>query len=384
MIIQSKRVFIASQLMPAQVEIKDGKIAGIYKYGEKPVDVDYGKERILPGFYDIHTHGYHGYDTSNGEPEGLKAWCKYLPSEGVCGFLPTTLTQSHDVLVKSVTQVKDVKNENPDGAEIMGIHFEGPYLNVNKKGAQPEEYIVKPSIEEFKEYQEACDNMIRIITLAPEQDENFELTKYCAATGVRVSIGHTEADYETAVLALANGAAGFTHTYNGMTAFNHRKNGVIGASLRCHDNYSEVICDGNHSTLMALNMFFREKLNHGIMVTDSLMCKGFPVGSKFNFGGQEIEIYPDGSAHLTIGTKSLAGGGLRINQGLRILVEEAMVPFEDALMSVSINPIRYLGLDDHKGKIQTGFDADIVVLKDDYSVAQTYCRGIAQLSGVVQ
>lgn len=375
MIIQSKRVYLPGGFMPAQIEIENERIKGIFAYNEKKADVDYENKRILPGFYDIHTHGYHGYDTSNGDKEGLKAWCKYLPSEGVCGFLPTTLTQSHDVLIKAIQQVRDVKKENPEGAEIMGIHFEGPYLNVNKKGAQPEEYIVKGTIKEFKEYQEACDNMIKVITLAPEMDDNFELTKYCAETGVRVSIGHTEADYDTAILALANGASGFTHTFNGMTAFNHRKNGVIGASLRTHDNYSEVICDGNHSTLMALNMFFREKQNHGIMVTDSLMCKGFPVGSKFNFGGQEIEIYSDGSAHLTIGTKSLAGGGLRINQGLKILVEEASVPFEDALMAVSINPIRYLGMDDHKGLIRTNYDADIVVLNDDYSVEQTYCNG---------
>lgn len=379
MIIQSKRCYIASLFMPAQIEINDGKITGIYKYGEKPVDVDYGTKRVLPGFYDVHTHGYNGYDTSDGGKDGLKAWCKYYPSEGVCGFLPTTLTQGHDKLMHAVSEVAEVKKEEPDGAEIIGIHFEGPYLNVKYKGAQPEKYIVKPSVEEFKEYQNACDSLIKIITLAPENDDNFELTKYCAKTGVRVSLGHTEADYDTSMLAIANGAAGFTHTYNGMTAFNHRNNGVVGASFRCHNNYSEVICDGNHTTLTALNIFFREKGNHAVMVTDSLMCKGYPVGSRFDFGGQEIEIYPDGSAHLTQGAKGLSGSTLRVNEGLRILVEEALIPMEQAIDAVSLNPMRYLGLDDHKGKLQTGYDADVVVLNDDYSVEQTYCRGTAQL-----
>ena len=379
MIIQSKRVYIASAFLEAQVEIEDGVIKGIYKYGEKPVDVDYGDKRIVPGFYDVHTHGYHGYDTTAGGKDGLKAWLKDLPLEGVCGVCPTTLTQSHDTLKKAVSEVRDVKNENPEGAEILGIHFEGPYLDVKYKGAQPEEYIVKGTVKEFKEYQDACDNMIKIITLAPEHDDNFELTKYCAATNVNVSIGHTDADFNTAMLAIANGARGFTHTYNGMTALGHRENGVVGAAFRCHDTFSEVICDGNHSTLAALNILFREKKNYAVMITDSLMCKGYPVGSVFDFGGQDVEIYPDGSAHITTGKKQLAGSTLKFNDGLRLLVEKALVPFEDAINAVSLNPMRYLKMDDRKGRIKTGFDADIVVLNDDYTVSQTYCNGKAQL-----
>ena len=379
MIIQSTRVFIASQFVKAQVEIEGTKIKGIYKYNEKPVDVDYGTKRILPGFYDVHTHGYHGYDTTAGGKDGLKEWIKYLPSEGVCGFCPTTLTNGKETLLNAVKEVREVKNENPEGAEILGIHFEGPYLDVKYKGAQPEKYIVKGTIEEFKEYQNACDNLIKIITLAPEHDENFTLTKYCAETGVNVSIGHTNADYDTAVLAIANGACGFTHTYNGMTGLNHRENGVVGASFRCHDYFSEIICDGNHTTLTALNIAFREKGDHAMMITDSLMCKGYPIGSKFDFGGQEVEIYPDGSAHLTMGHKPLAGSTLKFNEGLRILTEEALVPFEIAVNAVSLNPMRYLHLDDHKGKIKTSYDADMVVLNDDYSVEQTYCLGKKQL-----
>ncbi len=379
MIIQSKRVYIASTLMPAQVEIEEGKIKAVYPYGEKEVDEDYGDLRIVPGFYDIHTHGYHGYDTTAGGKDGLKAWLKDLPLEGVCGICPTTLTQGHDTLKKAVAEVAEVKRENPEGAQILGIHFEGPYLDVKYKGAQPEEYIVKGTVEEFKEYQDACDNLIKVITMAPEHDEDFELTKYCAKTGVCVSIGHTDTDYDTAVLAIANGAKGFTHTYNGMTALGHRANGAVGAAFRCHDTYAECICDGNHSTYAALNIFFREKQGYGIMITDSLMCKGYEVGSVFDFGGQDVEIYPDGSAHITTGKKQLAGSTLKVNEGLKILVEKALVPFEIALDAASINPMRYLNMDDHKGRIKAGFDADIVILNDDYSVKQTFCLGKKQL-----
>jgi len=379
MIIQSSRVYIASTLMPAQVEIEDGKIKAVYPYNEKPVDRDYGDKRIVPGFYDVHTHGFHGYDATAGGKDGLKAWAKYLPSEGVCGFCPTTLTQSHDTLKKAVTEIGEVKKEDPEGAQILGIHFEGPYLDVKYKGAQPEEYIVKGTVEEFKEYQEASGNNIRIITLAPEHDEDFALTRYRAQTGVCASIGHTDTTYDIAMMALANGAKGFTHTYNGMTPLSHRENGAVGAAFRSHDTYAECICDGNHSTLASLNIFFKEKQGFGVMVTDSLMCKGYPVGSVFDFGGQDVEIYPDGSAHITTGKKQLAGSTLKVNEGVKILVEKALVPFETAIDAASINPMRYLNMDDHKGRIKAGFDADIVVLEDDYSVVQTYCRGIEQL-----
>ena len=379
MIIQSKRVYIASTFTPAQVEIVDGKIVAIYPYGTKKVNKDYGEKRVVPGFYDVHTHGYFGYDTTAGSEKGLKRWAKDLPSEGICGFCPTTLTQSHNTLKKAVTEVAKVKKENPKGAEILGIHFEGPYLDVKYKGAQPEEYIVKGTVKEFKEYQKAANGLIKIITLAPEHDDNFELTKYCAANGVNVSIGHTDASYDVALMAIANGARGFTHTYNGMTPFGHRENGVVGASFRCHDVYSEVICDGNHSTLTSLNVFFREKQEHAMMVSDALMCKGYPVGSVFDFGGQDVEIYPDGSAHITTGKKQLAGSTLKFNEGLKILVEKALVPFEYAINAVSCNPCKYLKIDDHKGYIRAGYDADIVVLNDDYSVEQTYCLGKAQL-----
>jgi len=379
MIIQSNRVYLASTLMPLQIEFVDGKIVGIYKHGEKKVDEDYGDLRIVPGFYDVHSHGYLNYDTTAGGKDGLRRWLKDLPKEGVCGICPTTLTQGHDVLINAVREVNEVKKENPEGAEIIGIHFEGPYLNVKYKGAQPEEYIVKGSVEEFKQYQQACENLIKIITLAPENDEDFKLTKYCYENGVRVSIGHTDTTFETAMLALANGARGFTHTYNGMTGLSHRENGAVGAAFRAHDTFAECICDGNHSSLAALNIFFREKRGYGVLITDSLMCKGYEPGSIYNFGGQEIEIYPDGSAHITTGKKQLAGSTLKVNEGIKLLVEKALVPFEDAIDAASINPCKYIGIDDHKGRIRYGYDADIVVLNDDYSVRQTYCKGVKQL-----
>lgn len=378
MIIQSKKVWIADQFTPAQLELEDGIIKEIYPYNEKEVTKDYGDLRILPGFIDIHCHGAYGFDTNDANPEGLRKWAKGIVDEGVTSFLATTLTQSEEVLTNAVSNVAKVVEEGYEGAEILGIHFEGPYLNKAHKGAQPEEYCVKPDVEQFKKYQKAAHGLIKYITMAVENDEDFTLTKYCSQNNVVVSIGHSNATYEQAVQAYGHGARSMTHVYNAMTPFTHRANGLVGGALRIRNMYGEIICDGNHSTLAALNNFFTSKgPDYSIMVTDSLMCKGFPVGTKFDFGGQEVVIYPDGSAHL-VEAGNLAGSTLNVNKGLKILIEDALVPVNYAINACTSNPARCLHVDDRKGTIGVGYDADLVVLDRDYEVVQTYCKGVGQ------
>lgn len=377
MVIQSKRVWLSGQFLPLQLEIAEGKIAGVYEYGTKAADEDYGTKRIVPGFIDVHTHGAYGFDTNDAEQEGLRHWMKQIPEEGVTGILPTTVTQMPDVLERAVANVAAVAEEGYEGAEILGIHFEGPYLDMEYKGAQPPEAIAKATVEQFQRYQNAAKGMIKYITLAPEHDEDFALIRYCQETGVVASIGHTGATYEQVLMGVAHGARSMTHVYNGMTPYHHRKPGVVGAAFRLRDVYGEVICDGCHSHLAALNNFFAAKgPDFGIMVSDSLRAKHCPPGGNYQLGGHDIEIGEDGLARLK-GTDTIAGSTLRMNRGLKILVEEAMVPFDVALNSCTINPARALRVDDRKGRLVAGYDADVVVLEDDYEVAQTYCRGTA-------
>lgn len=379
MVLQSRRVWLAGQFVPAQLEVADGKIVNVYPFGTKTEDVDYGNKRIVPGFIDVHTHGAYGFDTNDGEPEGLRDWMRRIPEEGVTSILPTTVTQMPEVLTKAVANVAKVVEEGYEGAEILGIHFEGPYLDMEYKGAQPPEAIAKPTVEQFKMYQEAAHGMIKYITMAPEHDPEFALTKYCSQNGVVVSMGHSSASYEQALMGIANGAMSMTHVYNGMTPYHHRKPGLVGTALRVRDIYGEIICDGCHSHLAALNNFFIAKgRDYSIMISDSLRAKHCPPGGNYELGGHPIEIGEDGLARLK-GTDTIAGSTLNINKGLRILVEEAMVPFDAALNSCTINPARVLRVDDRKGKLTAGYDADIVVLEDDYAVAQTYCKGIAML-----
>ncbi len=375
MIIQSKRVWIGSQFIPAQLEVTGEKISRIYAWGEKKADIDYENARLVPGFIDVHTHGAYGFDTNDGTPEGLRHWMRHIPEEGVTSILPTTVTQMPDVLTAAAANVAAVIDEGYEGAEILGIHFEGPYLDMEYKGAQPPEAIAKASVEEFSRYQAAAKGHIKYITLAPELDEDFALTRYCKETGVVVSMGHSAATYEEALLGIANGASSMTHVYNGMTPYHHRRQGLVNTAFRVRSVYGEIICDGCHSDVNALNNFFTAKgSDYGIMISDSLRAKHCPPGGEYTLGGHQIEIGEDGLARLK-GTDTIAGSTLKMNQGLRILVEEAMVPFETALNSCTLNPARCLGVDHRKGRLTAGYDADIAVLGDDYSVIQTYCRG---------
>lgn len=375
MIIQSKQVWIAGQFLAMQMEVNDGKITDILPYGTKEADEDYGEKRILPGFIDVHTHGAYGFDTNDAEPEGLRDWMKRIPEEGVTAILPTTVTQMPEVLTEALRNVAAVVKEGYEGAEILGVHFEGPYLDMEYKGAQPPEAIATAAVEQFKMYQEAAEGLIKYITMAPEHDRNFALTRHCRETGVVVSMGHSSATYEQAMLGIANGATSMTHVYNGMTPYHHRKPGLVGAAFRVRDIYGEIICDGCHSHLAALNNYFQAKgRDYGIMVSDSLRAKHCPPGGSYQLGGHDIEIGEDGLARLK-GTDTIAGSTLNMNKGLKILVEKALVPLDAAINSCTLNPARCLGVDDRKGKLVVGYDADIVVLEDNYDVVQTYCRG---------
>ena len=379
MILQSRRVWIGGQFLAAQLEISDGKIVRVYPHGTREADEDYGDKRMVPGFIDVHTHGAYGFDTNDGEPEGLRNWMRRIPEEGVTGILPTTVTQMPDVLTKAVSNVAAVVKEGYEGAEILGIHFEGPYLDMEYKGAQPPEAIARPSVEQFQMYQKAAEGLIKYITLAPEHDPDFALTRYCSSTGVVVSMGHSSASYEEALMGIANGATSMTHVYNGMTGLHHRNPGLVGAAFRVRDVYGEIICDGCHSHLAALNNYVASKgRDYTIMISDSLRPKHCPPGGDYELGGRPIELSDSGLAYLR-GTKTIAGSTLFMNRGLKILTEEALIPFDAALNSCTINPARCLGIDDRKGRLAAGYDGDVVVLEDNYDVCQTYCRGVKML-----
>ncbi len=375
MIIQSRRVWVVDTWLEAQIEIEGEKIAAILPYGKKKADADYENLRLVPGFIDVHTHGAYGFDTNDADPDGLRSWTANIVSEGVTSFLPTTITQSEKVLTDALSNVAKVAEEGYDGAEILGIHFEGPYLDRKYKGAQPEPFCVPPDIGQFQRYLAASGNRIRIVTMACEHDEDFALTRFCAKKGIVVSQGHSGATIAEAKLAIANGARSMTHLHNGMPPYHHREPSLVGAAYTFPDVYGEIIADGNHVSPEVLHTFFEMKgMTHGIMITDSLRMKGLPPGTEGIFGGNRIFVAENGSAYLQ-GTQTLAGSTLCVNKGLKLLVEQALVPWQTAINACTQNPARMLRVDDRKGSIQAGKDADIVVLEEDYEIKEAFVRG---------
>ena len=423
MILQSRRIWVLNDWLDAQIEVSGitGRIEGIYPYADREADVDYGDLRIVPGFIDVHTHGAYGFDTNDAEEEGLRNWLKNIVSEGVTGLLPTTITQSEEVLtsaLRNVAGVEKVQRADPEkvpGARILGIHLEGPYLDQTYKGAQPEQFCVMPDPDQFRRYLAASEGLIRIVTLACEHDEGYRLTRFLSENGIVPSLGHSSATCAQAAMAFANGARSVTHVYNGMAPFHHREPGIPGASFRFRNVFGEIICDGLHSSWAALNVFFESKgPDYGVMISDALRVKGLPPGTRATFGGHEIELREDGCAYLAetgadsepshsmrggsadpmetaAGSDSshsmrnggvhrgqagtLAGSTLKINEGLRNLVEKAGVPWQTAINACTLNPARLIGLERTKGAVRTGMDADLVVLRNDYSVEATYVGG---------
>ncbi len=372
--IQSKRIYLAGTFMPGIIDMADEKIRRILPYNSVGVDHDYGDMMIIPGMIDVHCHGGIGVDTNDGDEPGMIAWSKSLLQEGITSFCPTTVTDSVEKLKTAVAVVAKIIEEKSYGAQMVGIHLEGPYVNVEKKGAQPPQHILKPDIDTFKQINDAAKNNIRIVTLAPELDENMELTRYLASNKIQVALGHSSANFEQGRHAVANGANGITHCYNAMNPLHHRDPSLVGLAMNLDDIFVEIIGDGNHVAWPALKALITARNNlNCVMVDDALAAKGCAPGV-YQLGDYEVEVRDNGSCYI-VGTQTLAGGSLKFNKGLSNLINKALIPIPTAINMVTINPARYLKIDDFKGKIQAGYDGDLVVLKDDYSIEAVCCRG---------
>ena len=373
MIIQGSKVFIAGQFVRAQIDIQNGKISRILPFGNGPYDADYGDNMILPGFIDVHTHGAYGYSVDEGTPEGLKNWLSKLPEEGVTAFLPSTITNRKDITMAALENVANVMDEKPKGAQILGVHFEGPFLDNEFRGAQAANLIRLPNVSEFEEFQKAARGNIKYMTLAPEHDEDYGLLRYASQNGVVVSIGHSGVSNEGALLAIANGASSFTHSFNGMRGLHHREPGVVG-TLMTTSVFAEIIGDGYHVHPNVVNILFKAKENKNIiLITDSVMAKGLPPGvhKRENF---DVEVDENGTARI-LGTNTIAGGSLKMNKGVKMLVEKAMVSVEHAILAATYYPALALRLERRKGQILAGADADLTVLDEKFDVLKTYCLG---------
>ena len=324
---------------------------------------------VAPGLIDLHIHGYLGKDVCDGEEESIRTISKGLLANGVTGYLPTTMTVDIKVIRKALEVCRALKEESRDweGSAILGCHAEGPFISEKKKGAQDPKYILKPDAKFVKEYAD----IIRIITLAPEEDEDFKaISEIRRDTDVIVSMGHTSADYETAMKSTEAGVRHATHLFNAMTPLAHRAPGVVTAALNS-DVSAELIVDTFHVNPVFYNMLWKLKGRKLCFITDCLPAGGLPEG-EYTLGGQKI-IYRGIVCRLADGT--VAGSILHLNKGVWNVYSNSDIPLYECVNCASLNPATVLGLDSRKGSIEIGKDADIIITDGEFNVQKTVIGG---------
>lgn len=359
-------------LVKTDIAFEDGKIVAIGKLDNvEPIfDTD---GVVLPGFIDEHIHGAGGADAMDGTEQALQTISEYVAKEGTTGFLATTMTQSPENIGKALKNVKTVREKGEyKGAEVLGVHLEGPFISPKHVGAQPLEYVAKPAPETFDKYNEISGGNIKIVTLAPEVEGGLDLVKHLAKIGVVASIGHTGAKFSDVEAAVAAGATNVTHTYNAQTPLHHREAGVVGAAMLIDELNCEMICDTIHVSVPAIKIFVKNKPHDKFtLITDAMRAKGMPDGLS-ELGGQQVFV-KNGEARLSDGT--LAGSVLKMNVAVKNLVEKVGVSFTDAVDFASANPAKNLGLYDERGSIEVGKRADFAVMDKDYNILCTVIGG---------
>lgn len=328
---------------------------------------------VLPGFIDEHIHGAGGSDAMDGNTKDLAIIAETVAKEGTTSFLATTMTQSKENILKAMRAVKEYREAaGEQGARIAGVHLEGPFIAAAHKGAQPLEYVAAPDAKTFDEYNAACGNAIKIITLAPETDGALDFIRHIVAQGTVVSIGHTGAKYAEVKAAMEAGATNVTHTYNAQSPLHHREIGVVGSALLLEDLYCELICDTIHVSVPAMQLLVKNKRADKLaLITDAMRAKGLADGVS-ELGGQTVYV-KGGEARLADGT--LAGSVLRMNRALQNMVEKVGVPLTQAVDYCTINPARTLKMENEAGSIAEGKRADFAVLNDKFDVLYTVRDG---------
>ena len=315
-------------------------------------------------------HGYLGKDVCDGEEESIRTISKGLLANGVTGYLPTTMTVDMKVIRKALEVCRSLKEESKswEGSTILGCHAEGPFISESKKGAQDPKYILKPDADFVKEYAD----IISIITLAPETDtEDFEqIRQICKDTDVVVSMGHTSADYETAMKSTQIGVKHATHLFNAMTPLAHRAPGVVTAALNS-DVSCELIVDTFHVSTSLYDILWKLKGRKLCFITDCLPAGGLPEG-EYTLGGQKI-IYRGIVCRLEDGT--VAGSILHLNKGVWNVYTNSQIPLWECVNCASLNPAAAIGVDKSKGSIETGKDADIIITDNEFNVEKTIIGG---------
>lgn len=352
-----------------------------YKHNELPENIEIidGRQlNLIPGFIDGHIHGAAGADAMDATPTALDTIASALPEEGTTSFLATTMTQSPENIEKALENIANYANK-PGQAELIGIHLEGPFLEKSKAGAQPIEYIIKPDIATFKEWQALSEDQIRTITLAPEHDVDGSFIRYLTEQGINVSAGHTAIDFQGTKQAVSHGVRQLTHLCNAMTGIHHRDIGAVGASFQLEELHVEVIADGIHISPEMLQIVYdnvgTERIN---LITDAMRAKYLEPG-EHELGGQPVIVTEDRAVLKNGG--SLAGSILKMNDGAQNMLKLNGVSLTNIIEMASVNPAKQIGLFESKGSIAEGKDADLLLVDEHLNIKYTICRGVIAYKG---
>lgn len=356
MIIRNGMVFQENKnFVQRDVYIENGRIVHSIQDVEDTTEVDAGGLYVLPGLVDIHSHGAVGHDFSDGDEEGLKKILKYEYSHGITTYCPTSMTVDKEKLTKIFSSMADWKDEK-GMSHVAGINMEGPFLDVNKRGAHRPEWILAPDIDLFRECNSLCGGKIRLVTLAPNIDGAMEFIQALKEETV-ISLGHTGADYDTCKKALDAGACHVTHLYNAMNPLEHRAPGLIAAASEDENCVAELICDGIHVHASMIKVAFKLFPDRIALISDSMRAVGLANGT-YELGGQQVHV--DGR-RATLSNGTIAGSATNVYDCMCTAASFG-IPLEDAIAAATITPAKSIGIFDEVGSLTPGKRADVLLV----------------------
>ncbi len=360
--------------------IENGKILSISSKLENDDVLQYDLSTVtepiyaLPGFIDTHIHGANGSDVMDATPGALSVIASTLPKQGTTAFLATTMTHNATAIEMALENVAKYVKQQQSGAEILGVHLEGPFLHADAAGAHNHMHMQQPQRDLFAHWQGVASGMIKLITVAAEYENSNEFIDYCVQNGVIVSIGHTQADADTVCSAIDAGASYATHLFNAMSGLHHRNSGAAYPLLLSDKVTAELIADGFHVSAWAAKLAWSikraEKL---ILVSDSMRARCLGAG-EYALGDCLVTVDAFGKATLEDGT--LAGSVLDQLAAAKWARQQLNCDLQDIVKMCSTNPARVLNVGDRKGRIAAGYDADIVLVSEDLTWIDTFCRGV--------
>ncbi|QJD86897.1 N-acetylglucosamine-6-phosphate deacetylase [Cohnella herbarum] len=343
----------------------NGKVAS----SEATETRDLNGKLVLPGLIDVHVHGGGGFDTMRGAYDDLDGMSRFHAENGTTSFLATLTTADPDVLESVLAVTAKATKAGVSGAELLGAHLEGPFLNAIRAGAQSKAHIANPDPSLTERFLKASDGSMRLVTLAPELPGGLAAASRFAAAGVTVSAGHTDATFEEMEAAVRHGVTHMTHHFNGMRPLHHREPGAVGAGLLLPSLTIELIADGIHTHPEVVRMAFMTKpISRICMITDAVMCAGLPDGE---YGDSVME---NGRIYSKDRT-TLAGSSLTMIAALRNTIAFTGLPIWRVLPAFTAVPARQIGAQARKGTLEAGKDADFIVVDDQCELWMTIVRG---------